>query len=146
MMRLLELRQLQQTACKPTICFPCCIGNKSNITPTGSVVRRVSPLPIELRRHSLNRASGHTWEYVDTPGNYPTGLPDKQNRSVTDTEETLAQTTRMEGGANYFTGMNDKGISFSGNKKLSTVSGTEEVFNTPIRSITGEDISKQSST
>ena len=51
----------------------------------------------------------------------------------------------MEGGANYFTGMNDKGISFSGNKKLSTVTGKEEVFNAPIRSITGEDISEQSS-
>ena len=130
----------------PLYVFRAVLGTRATSHLTGSVVRRVSPLPIELRRHSLNRASGHTWEYVGYgPGNYSTGLPDKQNRDVTDVEETLAQTTRMEGGANYFTGMNDKGISFSGNKRLSTVTGKEEVFNTPIRSVTGEDISEQSS-
>jgi hypothetical protein len=107
------------------------------------VVRRIKAYPIELRRHSINRASGHTWEYVGYgPGNYSTALPDKQNRDITDTEELLAQSTRMDGGVNYFTGMNDKGISFSGNKKVSTVTGKEEVFDTPIRSITGEDISE----
>jgi len=36
--------------------------------------------------------------------------------------------------------MNDKGISCSGNKKLSTITGREEIFDTPVRSITGEDI------
>ena len=130
----------------PLYVFRAVLGTRATSHLTGSIVRRVTPLPVELRRHSLNRASGHTWEYVGYgPGNYSTGLPEKQNRTVTDTEETLAQTTRMEGGANYFTGMNDKGISFSGNKKLSTVTGKEEVFNAPIRSITGEDISEQSS-
>ena len=130
----------------PLYVFRAVLGTRATSHLTGSIVRRVSQLPVELRRHSLNRASGHTWEYVGYgPGNYSTGLPEKQNRTVTDTEETLAQTTRMEGGANYFTGMNDKGISFSGNKKLSTVTGKEEVFNAPIRSITGEDISEQSS-
>jgi hypothetical protein len=133
-------------ASNPLYVFRAVLGTRATSHVTGSVVRRVSPLPIELRRHSLNRASGHTWEYLGYgPGNYSTGLPDKQNRDVTGVEETLAQTTRIDGGANYFTGMNDKGISFSGNKKLSTVSGTEEVFNTPIRSITGEDISEKSS-
>ncbi len=37
--------------------------------------------------------------------------------------------------------MNDKGISYSGNKKLSTITGREEIFDTPIQTITGEDIS-----
>ena len=37
--------------------------------------------------------------------------------------------------------MNDKGISYSGNKKLSTITGSEEIFDTPIKTITGEDIS-----
>ena len=36
--------------------------------------------------------------------------------------------------------MNDRGISYSGNKKLSSVTGEEEVFDTPIQSITGEDV------
>jgi hypothetical protein len=39
--------------------------------------------------------------------------------------------------------MNDKGISYAGNKKLSTVTGLEEIFDTPIQTITGEDIGTQ---
>ena len=41
--------------------------------------------------------------------------------------------------------MNDRGISFSGNKKLSSVTGQEEVFDSPVRTTTGEDISKNKS-
>ena len=37
--------------------------------------------------------------------------------------------------------MNDKGISYSGNKKLSTVTGQEEIFDTSVITVTGEDIS-----
>jgi hypothetical protein len=37
--------------------------------------------------------------------------------------------------------MNDKGISYSGNKRLSTITGREEVFDTPFQTIEGEDIS-----
>ena len=37
--------------------------------------------------------------------------------------------------------MNDKGISYSGNKKLSTITGREEIFDTPFQTIEGEDIS-----
>jgi hypothetical protein len=40
--------------------------------------------------------------------------------------------------------MNDKGISYSGNKKLSTITGREEIFDTPVRTITGEDILSES--
>jgi len=36
--------------------------------------------------------------------------------------------------------MNDKGISYSGNKKQSTITGIEEIFDTPIQTITGDDI------
>ena len=56
----------------------------------------------------------------------------------------LAQSIKREGGVNFFTGMNDRGISFSGNKKLSTVTGKEEIFDSPIRTVTGEDISNKS--
>ena len=37
--------------------------------------------------------------------------------------------------------MNDRGISFAGNKKLSTITGKEEIFDTPVQTVTGEDIS-----
>jgi hypothetical protein len=36
--------------------------------------------------------------------------------------------------------MNDKGISYAGNKKLSTSTGQEEIFDTPVLTVTGEDI------
>jgi hypothetical protein len=87
------------------------------------------------------RASGHTFEYVGYgPGNYSTAFPDKQDRQISAQEELLAQSTRKEGGINFFTGMNDKGISYAGNKKLSTVTGQEEIFDTPVLTVTGEDI------
>ena len=121
------------------------LGTRARPHVSGSLVRKIKPYATELRRHSINRASGHTWEYVGYgPGNYSTALPQRQNRTVSDTQELLAQSTKMEGGVNYFTGMNDRGISYSGNKKLSTVTGSEEVFDTPIRSVTGEDISNLS--
>ena len=53
----------------------------------------------------------------------------------------LAQSIKKEGGVNFYTGMNDQGISYAGNKKLSTITGREEIFETPIQTITGEDIS-----
>ena len=38
--------------------------------------------------------------------------------------------------------MNDKGISYSGNKRLSTITGREEIFDTPVQSFEGEDITQ----
>ena len=126
----------------PITVFRAVLGTKAAVHPIRSVVRRVKPLPVELRRHSINRVAGHTFEYVGFgPGNYSTALPEKQDRTISETEELLGQSLRKNGGINYFTGMNDKGIFYSGNKKLNSVTGKEEVFNTPIRSVTGEDIS-----
>ena len=112
-----------------------------SINNIGSVVRRIRVNPIELRRHSIMRASGHTFEYVGYgPGNYSTAFPDKQDRQITLQEELLAQSTRQDGGVNFYTGMNDKGVSYSGNKRLSSITGQEEIFDTPIQTVTGEDI------
>ena len=36
--------------------------------------------------------------------------------------------------------MNDQGVSYAGNKKLSTLTGKEEIFGTPIPTVEGEDI------
>ena len=117
------------------------LGTKASTHALNSVVRRVKPIPVELRRHSIIRASAHTFEYVGYgPGNYSTALPDRQDRAISETEELLSQSTKRGGGINFYTGMNDRGISYSGNKKLSSVTGEEEVFDTPIQSITGEDV------
>jgi len=126
----------------PITVFRAVLGTKAATHSINSVVRKIKPLPVELRRHSINRVAGHTFEYVGFgPGNYSTALPEKQDRTISETEELLGQSLRKNGGINYFTGMNDKGIFYSGNKKLNSVTGKEEVFNTPIRSVAGEDIS-----
>ena len=128
-------------ATNPITIFRGVLGTKAVLHENGSVVRKISVKPIELRRHSIIRASGHTFEYIGFgPGNYSTAFPDKQDRQISPQEELLAQSTRKNGGINFFTGMNDKGISYSGNKKLSTVTGEEEIFDTPIQTVTGEDI------
>jgi hypothetical protein len=117
------------------------LGTKATTHDLGAVIKRVKPFETELRRHSIIRASGHTFEYVGFgPGNYSTAFPDKHDRSISPDEELLAQSNKREGGINFYTGMNDKGISYSGNKKLSTITGREEIFDTPVRTITGEDI------
>ena len=126
----------------PLTVYRAALGTKAATHINASVVRKIKPLPVELRRHSINRVAGHTFEYVGFgPGNYSTALPEKQDRTISDTEEIIGQSIRKNGGINYFTGMNDKGIFYSGNKKINSVTGKEEVFNTPVRSVTGEDIS-----
>jgi hypothetical protein len=125
----------------PIFVFRGVLGSRATNHTNASVVRKIRVNPIELRRHSIMRASGHTFEYVGYgPGNYSTAFPDKQDRQISPQEELLAQSTRQNGGINFYTGMNDKGISYSGNKRLSSVTGQEEIFDTPIQTVTGEDI------
>jgi hypothetical protein len=129
------------TPANPIFVFRGVLGTRAVNHAIGSVVRRIRVNPIELRRHSIMRASGHTFEYVGYgPGNYSTAFPDKQDRQISPQEELLAQSSRKDGGVNLYTGMNDKGISYSGNKRLSASTGQEEVFDTPIQTVTGEDI------
>jgi hypothetical protein len=132
---------VSSTPTNPIFVFRGVLGTRAINHAIGSVVRRIRINPIELRRHSIMRASGHTFEYVGYgPGNYSTAFPDKQDRQISPQEELLAQSTKKDGGVNFYTGMNDKGVSYSGNKKLSSVTGQEEIFDTPIQTVTGEDI------
>jgi len=129
------------TGSNPVYVFRGVLGTKPTTHFINSTIRKIHINPTELRRHSISRASGHTFEYVGFgPGNYSTALPDRQDRSISSAEELLAQSTKREGGINFYTGMNDKGISYSGNKKLSTITGVEEIFDTPVQTVTGEDI------
>ena len=117
------------------------LGSQADSHVINSVVRRVRVDPVELRRHSIIRASGHTFEYVGFgPGNYSTAFPSKQDRVITPVQERLSQSTKQDGGANYYTGMNDKGIAYAGNKKVSTITGKEEIVDVPVQTVTGEDI------
>ena len=128
----------------PISVFRGTLGTKRATHLNGSVVRKISINPIELRRHSIIRASGHTFEYVGYgPGNYSTALPDKQDRGLTVNEELLAQSVRKDAGAVFYTGMNDQGVSYNGNRRLSSLTGKEEIFDTPVQTVTGQDISEQ---
>ena len=129
------------TPTNPIKVFRGVLGSRAVNHTINSVVRRIRVEPVELRRHSINRASGHTFEYVGFgPGNYSTALPDKHDRSISTQEEILAQSTKKDGGINFYTGMNDKGIAYVGNTKLSSTTGQEEIFETPVQTVTGEDI------
>jgi hypothetical protein len=112
----------------------------------GSIVRRIKPLPIEFRRPSILRASGHTFEYLGYgPGNYSTGLPQVQNKTLTEREEFLSQAQERSSGIVVYTGMNNKGDFYIGNTKKSSATGEETSFDVPIPTVTGENPSRLSS-
>ena len=93
------------------------LGTKSAPHDSGSVVRRISVIPSETRRFTSIRASGHTFEYLGYgPGNYSTAFPQRQKRSITDEEERLAISKEEKGGVVFFSGMNDRGDFFTGDR------------------------------
>ena len=112
----------------------------------GSIVRRIKLLPIEFRRPSILRASGHTFEYLGYgPGNYSTGLPQVQNKTLTEREEFLSQSQERSAGIVVYTGMNNRGDFYIGNTKKSSATGEETSFDVPIPTVTGEAPSRLSS-
>ena len=116
------------------------LGTRSNSHLSGAYVSKILPVPIELRRNSLTRASAHTFEYTGYgSGNYSAALPDRQDRTLSPQEELISQSTKENGGIVEFQGMNANGNFFIGNKKINSATGTEELFNIPIPSVTGED-------
>jgi hypothetical protein len=120
------------------------LGTRASSHVNGSVVKRLKVYPIEFRRNSIIRASGHTFEYVGFgPGNYSTSLPDRQDREISPQEELLAQSTKVNGGITVFTGMNNDGDFYVGNKKVSSATGQEEVFDAPIPTVVGEDVGEK---
>ena len=137
-----EIMRIKTTVTgNPVYVFRGIYGTDASTHDNGSVVRRIKLRPIELRRHSIIRASGHTFEYVGFgPGNYSTAFPDRQDRVLSDQEEILSQSTKVDGGLVVFTGMNDRGAFYVGNKKVNSATGQEQVFDSPIPTVTGEDI------
>jgi len=106
----------------------------------GSVVRKIRILPVEIRRPSILRASGHTFEYLGYgPGNYSTGLPVKQDRILSNEEVLVSQAREQDGGTVVYTGMNDRGEFYSGATKINGSTGEEETIEAPIVSFFGDD-------
>jgi len=98
----------------------------SNAVPhdTNVAVRRINVLPVENRRYSILRASGHTFEYLGYgPGNYSTAMPQAQDRVLDDNAVLLAQSVQTRGGLVVYTGMNDTGDFFIGKRKINNTTG-----------------------
>ena len=135
-----EIMRIQSTVSgNPISVYRGLMGTQKTSHNSGSVVRRIKVRPVELRRNSLIRASGHTFEYLGFgPGNYSTALPERQDRNLNAQEQLLAQSTKIDGGIVNFTAMNADGDFYTGNKKINSSTGTEEVFDAPIPTVTGE--------
>jgi len=136
-----EIFRIKQTVSSNTVqVFRALFGTPRETHLANSVVRRIKVYPVEFRRNSIIRASGHTFEYLGFgPGNYSTALPDKQDRQLTPQEEQIAQVTRVDGGIVNFTAMNSDGDFYTGNKKINSATGQEETYDSPIPNITGEE-------
>jgi hypothetical protein len=121
------------------------LSTKQTSHDSGSLIRKIKPISIEFRRPSIVRASGHTFEYLGYgPGNYSTGLPQVQTITLTEREEFLVQSQERSGGIVVYTGMNNNGDSFIGNRKTSSSTGEEVTYDNPIPTVTGEDPSRLS--
>ena len=117
------------------------MGTQRQTHSAGEVVKRVRPRQIELRRNSILRASGHTFEYLGYgPGNYSTALPQRQDRVISPAEEVLSQAHKEDGGVVVYTGMNNDGSFYIGNKKVSSSTGKEATFDAPVPTTVGEDL------
>ena len=106
----------------------------------GSLIKKIKLDPIALHRPSILRASGHTFEYLGYgPGNYSTGLPQVQVRTLSETEEFLVQAQETSCGTVLYTGMDSDGDFYIGNTKYSAQSGEQTTFDVPTPTVTGED-------
>ena len=114
-------------------------GTDKKTHPVGSVVKQINIIPVEFRRNSIIRASGHTFEYVGYgAGNYSTSLPENQDREIGKIERLISQSTKLSGGTVYYTGMDENGDFYSANKKLSSSTGEEEIYDLPAPTVVGE--------
>ncbi len=140
-----EIVRISQTVVSNQIqVFRGVLGTLKNPHTLGSKVTKIVPIPVELRRNSIISASGHTFEYMGYgPGNYSTALPERQDRKLSPKEEILASELKLNGGVAVYTAMNSDGAFYIGNKKTVSATGQEEVFNSPIPSATGEDVSSE---
>jgi len=121
------------------------LGTKPKSHVTETVAKKIKLCPVQFRRPSICRASGHTFEYLGYgPGNYSTALPQIQIKTLSEREDFLVQAQERSGGLVVYTGMNNKGDTFTGNTKVSAASGETISYDIPKSTVTGQDPSKLS--
>ena len=93
----------------------------------------LSPIPVELRRHSILRSGNHTFEYTGFgPGNYSTAFPQTQVETLTEDQIKFSQSIKEDAGVAFYSGLNSNGDLFIGNQIINPVTGQ----------ITNEDIAQ----
>ena len=136
------MRVKTSVSSNPITVFRGVLGTRAATHSNTSVVRRVHVRPVELRRNSIFvRLVTHlnilVLVVVTTLLLY---LSVKMNNFLL--RKNLSHShLSIDGGVNVYTGMNDAGDFYIGNKKVSSATGQEEVFDAPIPTVTGEDIS-----
>jgi microcystin-dependent protein len=121
------------------------LGTRAENHDANSMIREIKPIAIDFHRPSILRASGHTFEYLGYgPGNYSTGLPQVQVRTLNDQENFLANSQERSGGVVVYNGLNNNGDLFNGNTKTSSTSGEVVSYDIPKPTVTGEDPNKLS--
>jgi len=82
------------------------------------------PIPVELRRHSIQRSGNHTFEYTGFgPGNYSTAFPQAQVEVLTFEQVRLSQSLKEAAGVSFYSGLNSNGDLFIGNQIINPVTG-----------------------
>lgn len=118
------------------------LGTRPETHLVNSLIRKIKPIPVEFRRPSILRASGHTFEYLGYgPGNYSTALPQIQVRTLTDRESFLVQAQERTCGVVVYNGINNNGDVFAGNTKTLSSSGEIISFDIPKPTVTGQNAS-----
>ena len=86
-----------------------------------------------MRRYSILRASGHTFEYLGFgPGNYSTAFPSTQVEVLSPDQVRLSQSLKEAAGVAYYSGVNSDGELYVGNQVINPITGQ----------ITNEDIAQ----
>jgi hypothetical protein len=121
------------------------LGTVKENHSSGALITKITPRAIQFHRPSIIRASGHTFEYLGYgPGNYSTSLPQVQVKTLSEEEEFLAQAEESACGIVVYSGLNNDGDFFIGNKKINSATGKESTFDIPVTTITGQDPSRLS--
>ena len=142
-----EIMRINQTVASDTAIgvFRGLFGSEKQSHPLGSIIRKVRFKPVEFRRNSIQRASGHTFEYLGFgPGNYSTALPERQDRKFKQVERLLSQSVSVNAGTPFYNGLDDRGNSYTVNKFTSGTTGKDLITNAPIPTVRGEDLTSNS--
>lgn len=142
-----EIFRVKQVVTSNTVlAFRGLLGTSAASHSANSILRRITPIPIELRKSSTVRASGHYFESVGFgPGNYSTGKLDYQSKQLSGDQLINAYSVEGNGGNVLFSGSNQDGDVFVGGSKIDASSGEVQKIKVPIQSTSATQLNKNSS-